>query len=1078
MGAHMNTCYYCEKGEVKISREPVWSPEEASLKLYLKGRAVNMYAPTTVTDYNIAKPGDLPAEKLQLEWVYGYRGRDCRSNLYYLPTGELVYFTAAVVVLFNTEEQTQRHYLGHNDDVKCLAVHPDMIRIATGQVAGHDRREGRRKRAGSANEKAEEMSESLPHIRIWDSVSLHTLHVLGLGDFDRAVCCISFSTMDSGLHLVAVDEANEHAISVWDLSRDKPHKITETKSSTEPVLAVEFHPSEKGAIVSCGKGQITFWTYEGGALAKKQGVYEKYDKPKYVLCLAFAPNGDVLSGDSNGNIIVWGKGTNRISQAVLGAHEGGVFSLCSTKDGNLLSGGGKDRKVVEWDSGYSKTARETEVGEAYGPVRTLSQGKGGLVLIGTTKNCILQGSLDLEFTPVMQGHTDELWGLSTHPSQHQFLTCGSDRNVYLWDSQSRTVVWTKELNDGAHCCCFHPDGHLVAIGTMTARWLVLDLATHEVISVHTDGNEQIEAIAYSPDGNYIALGSRDNYTYVYQVSDGGRKYSRVGRCSGHSSFITHIDWSQDSQFLASNSGDYELLYWSATSCKQVTSPSAVRDLQWASQSCTLGFNAAGRTSSFLIQAGPAPSLYRQDQLLPYTSRTSSFYIQAGPAPSLYRQDQLLPYTGRTSSFLIQAGPAPSLYRQDQLLPSFYRQDQLLPSFYRQDQLLIQAGPAPSLYRQDQLHPYTGRTNSFLIQAGPAPSLYRQDQLLPTGSFLIQAGPAPSLYRQDQLLPYTGRTSSFLIQAGPAPSLYRQDQLLPYTGRTSSFLPAPSIYRQDQLLPYTGRTSSFLPYTGRTSSFLIQAGRAPSFYRQDQLLPYTGRTSSFLIQAGPPPSLYRQDQLLPTGSFLIQAGPAPSLYRQDQLLPSTGRTSSFLIQAGPAPSFYRQDQLFPYTDRTSSFLIQAGPAPSFLLQAGPAPSFLQQAGPAPSFLQQAGQAPSFLQQAGPAPSFLLQAGQAPSFLLQAGPAPSFLIQAGPAPSFLIQAGPAPSLYRQDQLLPYTGRTSSFLLQAGPAPSFLKQAGQAPSFLKQAMSWFVQCWSTQLTTLLMEHTADNTPYGAHS
>lgn len=44
--------------------------EEASLKIYLKGRAVNLYAPSSVTDYNIAKPGELPSEKLQLEWVY------------------------------------------------------------------------------------------------------------------------------------------------------------------------------------------------------------------------------------------------------------------------------------------------------------------------------------------------------------------------------------------------------------------------------------------------------------------------------------------------------------------------------------------------------------------------------------------------------------------------------------------------------------------------------------------------------------------------------------------------------------------------------------------------------------------------------------------------------------------------------------------------------------------------------------------------------------------------------------------------------------------------------------------------
>lgn len=72
-----------------------------------------------------------------------YRGKDCRSNLYLLPTGEIVYFVAGVVVLFNVEEQCQRHYTGHTDDVKCLAVHPNKLVLASGQCAGHDRLDAR-----------------------------------------------------------------------------------------------------------------------------------------------------------------------------------------------------------------------------------------------------------------------------------------------------------------------------------------------------------------------------------------------------------------------------------------------------------------------------------------------------------------------------------------------------------------------------------------------------------------------------------------------------------------------------------------------------------------------------------------------------------------------------------------------------------------------------------------------------------------------------------------------------------------------------------------------------------------------
>lgn len=37
------------------------------------------------------------------------------------------------------------------------------------------------------------------------------------------------------------------------------------------------------------------------------------------------------------------------------------------------------------------------------------------------------------------------------------------------------------------------------------------------------------------------------------------KWSVSFTSQGHSSFITHLDWSVDSQYLVSNSGDYEIL---------------------------------------------------------------------------------------------------------------------------------------------------------------------------------------------------------------------------------------------------------------------------------------------------------------------------------------------------------------------------------------------------------------------------------------------------------------------------------------------------------------------------------------
>ena len=165
-----------------------FNKDAGSVKFFLRGRPVTLYLPVAFQaaqsskeigfNFDVEAKIRAPKDHLKLEWVYGYRGKDCRSNLHSLPKGECVYFMAAVVILFNIDEGTQRHYIEHTDDIKSLAVHPDRVTIATGQSTGHG-------------------SDAKAQVRIWDSVNLTTLRVLGLNgpvnDFTNAVCCLSFS---------------------------------------------------------------------------------------------------------------------------------------------------------------------------------------------------------------------------------------------------------------------------------------------------------------------------------------------------------------------------------------------------------------------------------------------------------------------------------------------------------------------------------------------------------------------------------------------------------------------------------------------------------------------------------------------------------------------------------------------------------------------------------------------------------------------------------------------------------------------------------------------------------------------
>uniref|UniRef100_V9KFR1 Echinoderm microtubule associated protein like 3 n=1 Tax=Callorhinchus milii TaxID=7868 RepID=V9KFR1_CALMI len=568
------------------SRRGFYNQEGASIKMFLRGRPITMYVPTCVSNYEEMKM-ELPSEKLKLDWVYGYRGRDSRYNLHLLSSGEIVYFIACAVVLYSVEDRTQRHYLRHTDCVRCLAVHPDKVRIASGQAAGVDK----------------DGKPLLPCVHIWDSTSLQTLQHIGLGSFERGVGSLAFSKADSGAYLCAVDDSNEHMMSVWECARGV--KQAEIKTTNESVFQVEFHPTDSSSLITCGKSHVYFWTWSGSSLTKKQGIFGKYKKPKFIQCLVLLGNGDVLTGDSEGNILVWGKaaadtktlgkGAKETYQIVrqTKAHEGSIFMLCVLRDGSLLSGGGKDRRVIHWDPQLA-LQRETEIAEQYGAVRTIVQGRGEELLVGTTRNAILKGSFSQPFSPIVQGHIDELWGLAAHPFRELFLTCAHDRQVRLWDAQQHTLEWSKTLEETGLCADFHHSGAVVAVGLQTGRWMVLDTETSDLVTSSVDGNEQLSVVRYSPDGNFLAIGSHDNYIYIYTVAESGQKYSRFGRCTGHSSFITHLDWSPDGCYIMSNSGDYEILYWDIRNgCKLLRNRFECKDLEWVSYTCVLGFHVFG-----------------------------------------------------------------------------------------------------------------------------------------------------------------------------------------------------------------------------------------------------------------------------------------------------------------------------------------------------------------------------------------------------------------------------------------------------------------------------------------------------
>lgn len=85
--------------------------------------------------------------------------------------------------------------------------------------------------------------------------------------------------------------------------------------------------------------------------------------------------------------------------------------------------------------------------EAAGGVRSIYPQRPGRndgnIYVGTTKNNILEGSLQRRFNQVVFGHGRQLWGLAVHPDDEMFATAGHDKNIALW--RKNKLIWSTQV---------------------------------------------------------------------------------------------------------------------------------------------------------------------------------------------------------------------------------------------------------------------------------------------------------------------------------------------------------------------------------------------------------------------------------------------------------------------------------------------------------------------------------------------------------------------------------------------------------------------------------------------------------
>lgn len=314
---------------------------------------------------------------------------------------------------------------------------------------------------------------------------------------------------------------------------------------------MKFDPSNKHQLITCGKEHVFFWDVSRDDAVYEIGYFKDYQTPDMITCVNFDENGTLITADSNGVVHIWEKRVKKTASIIQTVHRGTIISMQMLPGSHLITSSDSDRKLslINYDDMVPSQV-EVEIPEIYGSVVAIAPLFGGFrgsiedfdylkLVLGTSTNAILTGSMSEEFDCMLKGPTAELAGIDTHPSDNLFVTAGADCALTLWSTATHSEVWEIVLDQPCTAVDFSANGDVLAVGTTSGRWYAYNRLDGSQFASFQCDRTPVTCVSYSPAGEMLAVGMSSGSIFFYDCTNDGMTYrfhSRCKVCYDHESF--------------------------------------------------------------------------------------------------------------------------------------------------------------------------------------------------------------------------------------------------------------------------------------------------------------------------------------------------------------------------------------------------------------------------------------------------------------------------------------------------------------------------------------------------------------